>query len=244
MGTIEKSPLLSPNEVNDFSEKELSRDNNSSGKSKLQIVAGFLAVLGWLICCAVSAICIQLLERRIPDFQLNLARMLLTWIGGVIILLITRRIPTIPREIIPWVVAAIIVQNAQSTVHYIGVEFISLVSFQCTVVTVTLISGIVIHSCMNNDRLHVTNLIAICVCILGICYVTQPAFLHPVLGLEKTQQYVIHQSANMLPPKLQHVSNQHDQTWNTTAYTERNGTAIHDTNGKNTGHPCKQELVS
>ncbi len=182
-------PLVPSSDSTDSAEKGLLRDKDTSSRSKLQIVAGFYAVLGWVTCSAVSAICVQLIERRIPDFQLNTARLSLPWIGSVVILLITRRIPILPWEIIPWVVPAIVVQNIQSLSNYIGVSYIPLASFQCSVNTVTLASGVLVHTCINNDRLHLAKIVAIFLAIVGIGFVTQPEFLYPLLGLSdhKTQ---------------------------------------------------------
>ncbi len=228
----------------------------SSSISKLEIVAGLCATLGWVICCAISAISVQLIEKRIPDFELNATRSSLSWIGSVLILLLKRRIPSIPREIIPWVIATIVVQNAQSSVHYIGITFIPLASFQCVVVTLTLASGILIHRCMNNDRLHATKLIATCVCTAGIGFVTQPQFLHHVLGISdpKAQRDdVFHissiighnQSSNLsfsqnsnltpdiVPEKSQYIFN---QTSNTTEYHKSTVTRIYTTSDEMFGY--------
>ncbi len=240
MGTIEKLPLIHP----------------SSSKSKLQIVVGLCATLGWVICSSISAISVQLIEKRIPDFELNAARSSLSWIGSVLILLLTRRRPTIPWGIIPWVIVTIVAQNTQSSVHYIGVTFIPLASFQCVVVTLTLAGGILIHRFMNNDRLHVTKLIATCVCTVGIGFITQPQFLHRVLGIsdQKTQRDdVLHissitghrQSSNLslsqnsnlisdiFPEKSQYIFN---QTSNTTKYHESKLTKIYATSDEIFGY--------
>ncbi len=125
----------------------------------------------------------QLLQKSIPDFELNLARVFLPWLGNVIILLIFRRLPIIPRKFITWSLPAIIFHNITSLLHYVSVTFISLASFQCTATTVCLFSGIAVHRILNNDSLNVSKMVAICLCSVGICYAIQPEFLHPILGL-------------------------------------------------------------
>ncbi len=62
-----------------------------------------------------------------------------------------------------------------------------------------LISGVVVHRIMNNDRLSKAKMLAICVCIVGICFVTQPEFLYPVLGLssQKTHDSVLNQTSTI-----------------------------------------------
>ncbi len=82
---------------------------------------------------------------------------------------------------------------------YIAVTFISLASFQCTATTVCLASGVVVHRITNNDRLNTSKIIAICVCTVGICFATQPEFLHHVLGLssQKAQDSALNQTTNI-----------------------------------------------
>ncbi len=115
------------------------------------------------------------------------------------ILIILRRPPFIPREFISWSIPAIFVQNICALIKYIAVTFISLASAQCTGTTVCLVSGVVVHRITNNDRLSTAKMLAICVCTVGICFVTQPEFLYPVLGLspQNAQDSVLKQTTNI-----------------------------------------------
>ena len=126
---------------------------------------------------------IQLLEKQIPDMELNGIRVSLPWLGCILILLITRCVPTIPREYLPLCIATIILQNISSLSGYIAVTFISLASYQCILNTVLLTSGVVVHRLINKDMINVSKILAICACTVGICLVVQPEFLYPVLGL-------------------------------------------------------------
>ncbi len=114
MGTIEEYPLLSANTSDEEIEQNLSGKNNSFVANKLRLLVGLLAALGWVSFSAFSAIFVQLIERRIPEFQLNGLRMSLAWIASVIILFVSRRLPTIPMEYLLWTIPTVIIQNIMS----------------------------------------------------------------------------------------------------------------------------------
>ncbi len=245
MGTIEEYPLLSANDSDEEIEENLSDKNNSFVANKLRLLVGLLAALGWVSFSAFSAIFVQLIERRTPDFELNGLRMSLAWMGSVVILLVSRRIPLIPREYLLWTIPTVIIQNGASLVTFIGVTYISLSSFHCTTTTVCLATGVIIHRFVNNDGFHVTKLLAICMCTIGVLFVNQPDFLFHVLGLEKNGDSVIYhsanqslnqssnQSSNMHPQKYQCVFN---QSLNATGYMDSNVTSMQGTPSEIVGY--------
>ena len=148
-----------------------------------------------------------------PDFELNAARVSIAWFGIVIVLLITKRTPTIPKQFISWTVAAVIVQNITSLLVFISVTYISLASFQCTATTICLASGVLVHKIMNNDHLSISKIIAIFVCSIGICFALQPQFLYPLLGL----------SQHRTPKIFVNNNTQNDSTYyNTVVYNTSN----------------------
>ncbi len=100
----------------------------------------------------------QLLERRIPDFQLNAFRVLMPWLGFTLILSFSRQLPKIPKQYLIWCIPTSILQNITSLIAYVAVSFISLASYQCITNTVLLISGLFIHTLMNRDKLDVSKI--------------------------------------------------------------------------------------
>ena len=77
-----------------FNEKEDDQIKQISYKDKLK---GFLAGIFFVSAVTVSATCCQLLERRIPDFELNTIRMIISWVLMIVLLLVRRRLPRVGK---------------------------------------------------------------------------------------------------------------------------------------------------
>ena len=63
---------LKETELSPESKQLLEKDNNA--KSYLESLKGIIAVFSVVILNTISASCVQLLGRRIPDFELNTFR--------------------------------------------------------------------------------------------------------------------------------------------------------------------------
>ncbi len=60
MGSVEKSPLLSPLDVDEtIKDEQLEEENNSPAQNKLRFIVGLFGALGWVTCAAFSAIFVQ-----------------------------------------------------------------------------------------------------------------------------------------------------------------------------------------
>ena len=125
----------------------------------------------------LSAVCVQLLERKIPDFELNTFRCGTGFILFSLGFLFMRRRPVIPRKI--WFstacYGAIIFANTIAT--YTSVTFIPLTSLQAMKITVNITSGVVLFAIFLKEKIDLKLLIVSLVCSVGVVLIIQPEFI-------------------------------------------------------------------
>ena len=63
----------------------------------VQKAKGIFTACVWVICMVISIVSVQLLERRIPDFELNAARCALPFLLSTMFMVARRKLPLIAR---------------------------------------------------------------------------------------------------------------------------------------------------
>ena len=136
-------------------------------------------VKGTIVMCVnafligLSGICVQGLERRIPDFELNAIRFAGAWIVAVFISGILKVRPVVSIKEAPWVGLYSFTGVSCTSVYYIAVTFISLSTEETIYHTTQLFGGLVIFWILLGERPTVEKVVAVILCAIGILFVVQ-----------------------------------------------------------------------
>ena len=177
----EKTPIL------EYMSESRSKKDNENGissddemKSYSTYIWKIIAIMAGFLCICLhvlSAVCVQLLERKIPDFELNAIRCGTGFILFSLGFLCMRRKPVVPRKV--WFVTACYgaVGFVNTITTYTSVTFIPLTSFQALKITVNITSGIVIFAIFLKEKIDFKLLIFSLLCSVGVVLVIQPGFI-------------------------------------------------------------------
>ena len=125
----------------------------------------------------VSATCVQLLQRTVPDFELDTCRFSTTAIVLFIWLLISRKSLKIPTSEIVNVVCYGFITFVDTTSIYVAVTMLPLSSVQSIEVTTVLLSGIPLYAIFWKEEITVKRVIFAVLCVCGVILVVQPEFI-------------------------------------------------------------------
>ena len=143
----------------------------------LDKVKGFCAVLGSCLSAVVSYTTVQLLQRAIPDFELNALR----YTPVVVFLLpvlVIKRIPILVQKDEIWGTAAYgLLFFLESITTYAAVTFIPVAHLDAIKISLTVASGLVFFSLFWEEKITALRTCFVFVCIGGISCVTQPNFI-------------------------------------------------------------------
>ena len=140
----------------------------------LDKLKGFLAAAICVSMVTVSATCVQLLERRIPDFEVNTFRFFVSWILMVLILLVQRRMPRTEKFNISIFFLHAFCSECIALPHFIAITVSSVTSVQCLVITSGITSGIFIFLLALKEDITMKKLACAMLCITGVVLVIQP----------------------------------------------------------------------
>ena len=165
--------------------------------SNCQKVKALAAVLAGLFFATVaSSVCVQLLNRAIPDFQLNTMRFAVAFTLQTIVLLIFKRLPKIPRHEIPYLALFGIFILVDNISIYAAVTFLPLSTCQCIIITSSIVSGLILFAVFYNDRVTVRSICLALLCACGVVLVVQPPFIFPSDSEKYTVQEFDNSSLN------------------------------------------------
>ena len=149
-------------------------DNTNHGNLLKGICATFVFVL--LECS--SGICIQLIERRIPDFELNTIRYTMPLVAYWLFALVyMQRWPTIVKTEIVSTVGLSALHFMQSIFHFAAFAFLPVASVKCVSLTSQIITGVIVFRIFLAETLGIINISSALSCIIGIILIMQPEFI-------------------------------------------------------------------
>ena len=155
-------------------EKESLLEDRSNYKEKIiGTVLGFVVVLMG----AASGVSVQLLERRIPDMELNTMRSGGACILFLAVLLSRGRFPHVPRSIWKGVLVYTLVTSMCSVTIYVSMAMLPAGTVQSLQQTFQITSGIILFALILKEKITIRMLISSLLCIAGIFMVIQPDFL-------------------------------------------------------------------
>ena len=162
-------------------DKELTHlihNNNKQGSiNYTDVLKGICLVLIWISAVTVSDTCCQLLERVIPDFQLNTFRLVITVLLMTIVLVYRRTLPQIPVAQIPGVLAHSSANLVCALSNFTAVTLISLSSAHCILLASAVASALLVFPLFKEEKINIKKVIFALLCITGVILVIQPDFL-------------------------------------------------------------------
>ena len=152
----------------------------------LDKLKGFVAAGLWVSMVTVSATCCQLLERRIPDFELNTMRLVTNWILMVISLVAKRRLPKTDKFKLAIFFLHSICASGITLPYFIAVTLASVTSVQCLFLTSGITSGLFIFLVVVKEKITVKKMVCSLLCITGVILIIQPEFIFTGYATGKT----------------------------------------------------------
>ncbi len=144
---------------------------------RLQKVIGLLCAILWVFCMIVSSVSVQLLEKRIPDFELNAFRCFSPLIPFIPYLLVKRKLPKIPKREISGTIFFFICTTTSTLTVYVAASLLPLATLQCITQSVYIASGVILYFLFLGEKPSVVVLVAAAVCLCGVFMVIQPDFI-------------------------------------------------------------------
>ena len=168
MEDTEKSELI-PN---------LGSESSGLNKSnKLSTVKGIAAMLGYVVMASTSRICVQMLEKAVPDFELNAIRCGSYFLLAALYFAVTKTWPTVNRENWTSVGLLCILSTSVGLTMYIAVTLIPLASVDSVQTTCQVTTSLVMFTLINKEKITWEKLLGVPVCSAGVILVLQPPFI-------------------------------------------------------------------
>ena len=141
--------------------------------SYLESVKGIIAVFFAIILYTASATCVQLLERGIPDLELNTFRCGIPLIFYSIGLIVMQRWPIIDRSEIVALLYSLAGSSSKMG-EFVAVTFLPAAAVSCLYCTSTIIFGLLLFSLLLKERATAKKTLFSVMCVCGVIIVVQP----------------------------------------------------------------------
>ena len=155
-------------------EKAQLLESESNEKSYLKKATGVIAVFSAMLLFSSSATCVQLLERRIPDLELNTFRSGIPLLFYATGLLIMRRWPVIDRSKIAATLGYSLGISCSGLSQFVAVSFLPAAAAFCVCCTSGIISGIFIFALCWNETVTLKKVLFAGLCVCGVILRIQP----------------------------------------------------------------------
>ena len=165
----------------------LSEDKRSFKEKLKGTLLAFLVVLKY----SASGISVQLLERRIPDLELNAIRSAGACILYLVVLLLKRRYPHVPRRIFRGLFLYTVVTITCTVLNYISIATVPISAAQSLQQTSQIVSGILLFALILKERVTMRIIVSSVLCVAGIMLVIQPDFLFPEEDLSESKSFKV-----------------------------------------------------
>ena len=149
-------------------------ENKATGGGIFNTIKGISCALGVAICFSFSATCVQLLERRIPDLELNTFRNAIPLVLYVIVFLLMRRWPVIERGKIGITFLYTVVSFMNGTFLFIAVSLLPAAAAMTTCSATFLIFSLFTFSLCWDENITLKNCVFAVLCASGVVLVIQP----------------------------------------------------------------------
>ena len=142
----------------------------------LHTLKGVAGMFSSVLITATSITCVQLLERRIPNFELNTFRNTLPLVVWRSVLMLKRdRLCLNRSDMVPTVKYSIAVFFG-STVYFLAVPLLPAAAASCIMYTTNVLGCFVLFFLFHNEKIRLTTVFSAVICITGLVMVLQPGF--------------------------------------------------------------------
>ena len=180
---------------------------------------GFLAAGVCVSMITVSAASCQLLEKRIPDFELNTIRLVISWTMMVTYLLAKRKLPKVDLFKMGVFIIHSICTTGLTLPYFIAVTLTSVTSVHCVLITSSITAGLFIFLVVAKEKITVIRVFCAFFCITGVILVVQPDMIF--LGIQENNDVELLQAENSFLNDSETTQNIPQQTGNTTHLNEQ-----------------------
>ena len=154
--------------------KQLLEKEKADQRSCLKKASGIIAVFSVVILYTASATCVQLLERRILDLELNAFRCGIPLIFYSIGLIVMRKWPMVQKSEIGVTLLYSVVGSSSKMGEFVAVTFLPAATVSCLFSTSSIIFGLLLFALLLKESVTVQKLLFAAMCICGVILVVQP----------------------------------------------------------------------
>ena len=115
-----------------------------------------------------------MLERRIPDLELNAIRSSTPFVYLGIWTTLTRNWPVVPRNDLYYVALYASLISANTLCTYTAITFVPFASAQCIAITCQVLFGLILFAVCLKENVSITTVVAIILVVTGVFLVIQP----------------------------------------------------------------------
>ena len=156
-------------------EKETT-DGQKYERGHLHTLKGVAGSVTSVLVASTSITSVQLLERRIPDFELNTFRFALPLVICILWLVLNRDSPCMSRvDMVPTVKYSIAVFFG-STVYFLAVPLVPAAAASCLMCTTNIVGCFTLFYLFHNEKIRLTTVLSAVMCVTGLVMVLQPGF--------------------------------------------------------------------
>ena len=142
--------------------------------SIVDTLKGIIAAFTTVIMHAIGATCVQLLQRRIPDLELNMFRSVAPFLMYSLYFLIKCNWPIIKRDKIGITSLYIVTSFTSILCYFVAVSLLPAALVSCVSTVSCLVSGLMLFSCVGEERITLKRILFAAICIFGVIMVIQP----------------------------------------------------------------------
>ena len=157
-----------------------SEDSGTNNNDKVSFFDKLKGIVAMVVCdvnVVVSTSCCQLLERRIPDFELNTMRLITGLVFMTLGLIYRKQLPWIPKSHIVAMLCYCSSTVTLSLCTFVAVTLIPLASAQCITTSSGITSALFIFAVFWTEPITVKRVVFALLCISGVVLVVQPDFI-------------------------------------------------------------------
>ena len=154
-------------------------NKGGTAESTIRSVKGVVVVCLVAFLSSLSAVCVQGLGRRFPDYELNAIRSVSGWITITGVSLLFKIYPVVKRKEIVWLAIYACLGFISTTTYFMAVTFVSMATEESVYHTTQIFTGFVLFWVILKEKPTLEKAVAVVLCAVGVFLVVQPDFIFP-----------------------------------------------------------------
>ncbi len=138
------------------------------------ILAGILSTISHIM----GATSVQLLERRVPDLELQVFRSVAIVLFSILWIVYHLQSPKVPKRDLPATVLYALIISVESTAIYTSFALAPASAAQCSMTTVILLCGLIVFGLCGTEKIGPAKVLFVLLCVAGVVFVIQPWHKH------------------------------------------------------------------